>query len=117
MSKKVNLIINSKTMSKYFVSIDKSILLAARRNKQPLSRRTVSMCPEKTRSPQLEVGDAWLGLGLGLGFGFGLGLGLGVDLGLGQVSAVGGDQCMQAWCKSMSARPLGCAARHSEPVG
>ena len=42
-----------------------TVLRAARRNKQALSRRTESMCPEKMRSPQLSVGDAWLGLGLG----------------------------------------------------
>ena len=38
---------------------------AARRNKQALSRRIESMWPEKMRSPQLSVGDAWLGYGLG----------------------------------------------------
>ena len=38
---------------------------AARRNKHALSRRIESMWPEKMRSPQLSVGDAWLGLGLG----------------------------------------------------
>ena len=42
-----------------------SVPQAARRNKQALSRRIESMWPEKMRSPQLSVGDAWLGLGLG----------------------------------------------------
>ena len=42
-----------------------SVPRAARRNKQALSRRIESMWPEKMRSPQLSVGDAWLGLGLG----------------------------------------------------
>ena len=42
-----------------------SVPRAARRNKHALSRRIESMWPEKMRSPQLSVGDAWLGLGLG----------------------------------------------------
>ena len=47
------------------VLLASSVPRAARRNKHALSRRIESMWPEKMRSPQLSVGDAWLGLGLG----------------------------------------------------
>ena len=36
-----------------------SVPRAARRNKHALSSRIESMWPEKMRSPQLSVGDAW----------------------------------------------------------
>jgi hypothetical protein len=51
-----------------------TVLLAARRKRQALSRRIESMWPEKMRSPQLSVGDACDRSGVALGLGGGGGI-------------------------------------------
>ena len=66
-----------------------TVLLAARRKRQALSRRIESMWPEKMRSPQLSVGDACDRSGVALGLGGGGGVRCGLGLGLGHGSGLG----------------------------